>query len=199
MKKFFTASNIAKIGIFTALSVILYFVNFPLPFFPSFLQIHFSDLPALICGFALGPLGGAISVFVKILIKLPTTNTLGVGEFADLIVGLMFVLPASFIYKRDKSKASAIIGIIIGALCSIVSSIFANWLVIIPAYMRVYSLTLADIVGMCSKVLPFITEENFYPTYLFLSVLPFNTLRCVVVSVVTIFAYKHISNLLKRF
>ena len=68
MKNFFTASNIAKLGIFAALSVILYFLNFPLPFFPPFLEIHLSDLPALICGFALGPLGAVLTVVIKILI-----------------------------------------------------------------------------------------------------------------------------------
>ena len=70
MKNFFTASNIAKLGIFSALAVILYFLNFPLPFFPPFLEIHLSDLPALICGFTLGPIGGVLTVVIKILIKL---------------------------------------------------------------------------------------------------------------------------------
>ena len=71
MNKFFTSKNIAKIGIFSALATILYFVNFSLPIFPSFLKLHFSDLPALICGFELGPMAGALTVLVKVLIKLP--------------------------------------------------------------------------------------------------------------------------------
>lgn len=199
MKKFFTASNIAKLGIFSALATILYFINFPLPFFPSFLELHLSDLPALICGFVLGPWGGVITVLIKILIKLPFSSTFCVGECADLITGLAYVLPASIIYQKGKSKSSAIKGIIIGACCSVVISIFANWFVIIPFYLKVMGLSLSQIVGMCAKVIPFITEDNFFLCYLTLAVLPFNTLRCLLSALVTIFVYKRISNLLKRF
>jgi riboflavin transporter FmnP len=201
MKNFFTASNIAKLGIFSALAVILYFLNFPLPFFPPFLEIHLSDLPALICGFTLGPIGGVLTVVIKILIKLPFSATSFVGECADLILGIFFVLPASIIYKRAKTKKSAISGIIIGSLCSITASIFANWLVIVPFYTHetLGFTTMETLVKVCSGIMPFINESNFYPCYLFLSVLPFNALRCIVVSLITIFVYKRISNLLKRF
>lgn len=199
MTKIFTAKYIAKVGIFSALAFILYIFNFPLPFFPSFLEIHLSDFPALICGFALGPLGGALTVLVKILIKLPFTNTMCVGEFSDLINGLLFVLPASIIYGKNKNKKSAVIGITVGGIASVIGSIFANWLIIIPFYLRVMHWDLATIVNVCSKVIPFITETNFYPCYLFISVLPFNTLRCVIASLLTILVYKRISILLKRF
>ena len=199
MNKIFTSKYIAKVGIFSALAFVLYILNFPLPFFPSFLEIHLSDFPALICGFALGPLGGALTVLVKVLIKLPFTNTMGVGECADLINGLAFVLPAALIYKQNKNKKSAVMGITIGAMCSVVTSIFANWLVIIPFYLRVMHWDLATIVNFCAKVIPFITEDNFYPCYLFVSVLPFNTLRCIIASLITLLVYKRISILLKRF
>lgn len=199
MKNFFTSKNIAILGIFSALASILYFLNFPLPFFPSFLEIHLSDLPALICGFLLGPWGGVLTVVVKILIKLPFSSTFCVGECADLITGLLFVLPASILYRKGKSRKSAIIGIVVGGLCSVTASIFANWLVIIPFYLKVMHFSLEDIVYLCSKVIPFINESNFFPCYLFLSVLPFNTLRCLISALVTIFVYKRISNLFKRF
>lgn len=199
MRKFFTASNIAKVGIFSALAVILYFLNFPLPIFPSFLEIHLSDLPALISGFILGPIGGILTVVVKILIKLPFTSTFCVGETADLITGLMFVIPSSIIYRKHKTKKSALVGLVIGAICSVITSIFANWLVIIPFYLKVMNFTLSDLVYLCSKVIPFINEGNFYPCYIFLSVLPFNTLRCLIAVLVTFFVYKRISNLFKRF
>ncbi len=199
MNKFFSASNIAKLGIFSALATVLYFLNFPLPFFPPFLEIHLSDLPALICGFAMGPWGGVITVLIKVLIKLPFSSTFGVGECADLITGLLYVLPASIIYLKGKNKRSAVIGIIVGATCSVVASIFANWLVIVPFYLEVMNYELSMLVGVCSKVIPFITEQNFFPCYLFLSVLPFNALRCLFSALVTVFVYKRVSNLLKRF
>ena len=198
MSKFFTSSNIAKLGIFSALATVLYFINFPLPIFPSFLEIHFSDLPALICGFALGPIGGALTVLVKVLIKLPFTSTFCVGECADLITGLLYVIPASIIYQKGKSKSSAIKGMVIGALCSVASSILVNWFVLIPVYSKIV-VSFSVIVSMCSKIFPAINEGNFYTYYLTLSVLPFNVLRCLISGLLTIFVYKRVSNLLKRF
>ena len=48
-KKKFETSDVACIGIFTAFSIVLYFVKFNLPFiFPSFLEINFSLLPIII-------------------------------------------------------------------------------------------------------------------------------------------------------
>ena len=62
---------IAKVAIFSALSFILYlFPKFPLPIFPSFLDIQFSNLPAILGGFVLGPLGGCIIVIVRCALKL---------------------------------------------------------------------------------------------------------------------------------
>ncbi len=198
MDKFFTSKNIAKIGIFSALATILYFVNFPLPFFPFFLELHFSDLPALICGFALGPLAGALTVIVKILIKLPFTETFCVGEMADLITGLAFVLPASLIYSKSKEKSSAIIGLLLGSICSVATSLLANRFVIIPFYLGVMNLTLETLAQMCSPVLPMITAKNFYSIYIFGATLPFNTLRCLISALFTFLVYKRISTLLKR-
>lgn len=198
MEKFFTSKNIAKIGIFSALATILYFVNFSLPIFPSFLKLHFSDLPALICGFALGPLAGALTVLIKILIKLPFTETLCVGEIADLITGLAFVLPASMVYSKNKEKGSAILGLFLGALCSVGTSLLANRFVIIPFYLGAMNLTLDTLAKMCSPVLPMINAQNFYRIYIFGAALPFNTLRCFASAIFTFLVYKRISSLLKR-
>ena len=198
MNKFFTSKNIAKIGIFSALATILYFVNFSLPIFPSFLKLHFSDLPALICGFALGPMAGALTVLVKVLIKLPFTDTFCVGETADLITGLAFVLPASIVYSRKKEKSSAILGLVLGAVCSIGTSLLANRFIIIPFYLGAMNLTLDTLAKMCMPVLPSINAQNFYRIYIWAAALPFNSLRCIASAGFTFFVYKHISSLLKR-
>ncbi len=76
------AHSMAVMAILTAVSYILYlFVKFPLPFlFPAFLDIQISEMPALLGGFALGPVQGAIIVIVKCLLKLPFSSTACVGE-----------------------------------------------------------------------------------------------------------------------
>ncbi|MBQ7408693.1 MAG: ECF transporter S component [Clostridia bacterium] len=198
-ERYFTARRIAKLGIFSALAVILYFLNFPLPFFPSFLEIHLSDLPALICGFSMGPLGGFLVILVKILIKLPFSSTMCVGELADLITGSAFVLPASFLYKNGRTRKSAVIGMLIGSLCSVATAVVSNWLIIIPFYLNVMHVSIEALAEMCSSVIPFITAQNFYACYIPLSVIPFNLLRCLIASLVTFFVYKRVSTLLKKF
>ncbi len=198
---FFSAKSVAKIGIFTALSCVLYlFVNIPLPFlFPAFLKLNISDFPALICGFALGPVSGLIVLVIKIFLKLlmDGAESMGAGELSDLINGVVFVLVSSLIYKHNKCKKSAIIGIILGGIASIITSIISNRFLIIPYYITIGGMNMDMLVGACS-IIPGITAENFYLYYISFAVIPFNLLRCIFVGCVTFFTYKHISKLLHK-
>jgi len=198
---FFSAKTIAKIGIFTAMSCVLYlFVNIPLPFlFPGFLKLNISDFPALICGFALGPASGIIVIAIKFLLKLLISGaeSMGAGELSDLINGLAFVVTSALIYKRNKCKKSAVIGIILGGVASVITSIFSNRFLIIPYYITVGGMTMDILVGACS-IIPGITVDNFYFYYILFAVVPFNLLRCLLVGLTTFFTYKHISKLLHK-
>ncbi len=198
MGKFFTAKRVAKIAIFAALAFVLYIINIPLPFlFPSFLEINVSDFPALIGGFSLGPLSGALIVIVKILIKLPFSSTLCVGELSDLVNGLAFVLPASFFYKAHKTKGGALIGLLIGGFSSIATAILANVFAMIPLYLNVMHYSLEDIASLCPEFCK-VTADNFYTYYVFLAVIPFNLLRCFLAGLVTMFTYKPLSKLINK-
>jgi len=114
------ALTLAKLAILSAISYILYmFVKFPLPMlFPSFLDLQISDLPALIGGFAMGPWYGCIIIVVKCLLKMPFTGTACVGELGDIVMGIAFVLPASFIYKYHKTRKGALLSLAVGVLSS---------------------------------------------------------------------------------
>lgn len=197
-QEFFSAKNIAKIAILSAIAYVLYlFVKFPLPFiFPAFLDIQFSDLPALIGGFAMGPWAGCLIVIVKCLLKMPFSTTACVGEIADIIMGIAFVLPASILYKKAKSKKSAFIGVIIGAVCCVVASIVANWLLLIPFYAKMFGWE--AILGMVSSLYANVTQATFYTYYILLAVIPFNILRCSIVVAFTFLLYKRVSPILHR-
>lgn len=201
--KFFTAGNMAVMAILTAISYILYmFVKFPLPFaFPGWLDMQISDLPALLGGFALGPVAGCIIIVVKCRLKMPFTGTACVGELADIIVGIAFVLPASLLYRKFKNRKSAGLGLIVGSFSAIAFAILANWLVLIPFYSSMFgngdaAAGLAKIVGMVSALYPKVTTDNFYSYYLPLAVLPFNAIRCIVCALITYFTYKPLSKAL---
>lgn len=203
-KAYFSAGNIAIMGILTAIAFVLYaFVKFPLAFmFPSWLDIQISDLPALLGGFALGPVAGCIIIVVKCCLKMPMTGTGCVGELADIIVGIAFVLPASLIYKYHKNKKGAILGMVLGSACAVAASVLANWVVLIPFYAKHffgggdYAVGLETICGMVSVLYNGVNTENFYVYYLFLAVVPFNILRCAICAIITYFTYKPLSRAL---
>ena len=68
--QYFTPTRIAVIAVFATIAGVLYAFGFPINVaFPSWLELNFSDIPALIGTFALAPVSGGIIVFVKILIK----------------------------------------------------------------------------------------------------------------------------------
>jgi len=199
--KFFSTSRIAVIALFSALSGVLYgLLRIPLPFFASWLELNFSDIPALIGTFALGPISGALIIFFKIIIKLiiSNTSTVFVGELADLLVGLAFVVPAGIIYKRRRTLKGAVVAMLIGSAASIAMAMVANRLILIPFYINVMGWGMDMLVKMLSGLYPSITADSFYAFYIFASVLPFNAMRCVIACLVTALLYKRISKLIVK-
>ena len=136
MKKRFTTDYIAKIAVLSALSVVIYtFTRFPI--FPppyNVLDLDFSGLPSLIGGFALGPLAGVIIEVIKVLSKIAMQGLSfgGVGDLSNLIISLSFVLPATIIYKYNKSLKGAIIGLSVSVVSQIIIGALSNYFIIIP-------------------------------------------------------------------
>ena len=201
--QFFTPTRIAVIAMFATLSGILYVFGFPIGVaFPSWLELNFSDIPALIGTFALGPLSGGIIVFIKILLKLiiKGTSTAFVGELADLVIGLAFVVPAGLIYKRRRTFRGALLGMAVGSACSVAMAILANWLVLVPFYIKLFYNGSWDTLVSAMQALfgDKVTKDTFYNFYLWASVLPFNILRCLIAVLITLPVYKRISALINR-
>ena len=204
--KFFTAGNMAVMGILSAIAYVLYLLPklipiFNLPFFPPWLDIQISDLPALLGGFAIGPWASVIIIVVKCALKMPLTSTSCVGELADIVVGIAFVLPASILYRKIKQRKGALLGMLIGTLSAVIISVLANWLVLVPFYAWHYGLSDANkgwsiILSAVSSIYEGVTRESFYKYYLFLGVIPFNLMRCVICSLITYFVYKPLSKAL---
>ena len=103
---------------------------FDFPIIPAFpwLKIDLSEVPALMGGFAYGPITGGIIVILKVFLRflIKGTETGFVGETANIIIGLALVVPAAWLYNRNKSKKTAIVGMVIGALVMQVLGIVAN-------------------------------------------------------------------------
>ncbi len=192
----FTTAYIAKVAILTAISFILYaFAKFPLPFmFPGFLEIQISELPALLAGFSMGPVSACIVIVLKCLFKLAMSHTGNVGELTDILLGISFVLPASVIYQLHKDKKHALIGLAVGSAILTALSLIVNRFISIPFYAKLYGFD--AVVGMVSSLYENVTVDNFYTYYLLIGVLPFNILRCIIVSGLTFVLYKRLSKIL---
>lgn len=200
---YFSATRIAVISMFSALAGLLYVFGFPIAVaFPSWLELNFSDIPALIGTFALGPVSGAIIVLVKILLKLiiKGTSTVFVGELADLLIGVAFVVPAGLIYNKKRTFKGALLAMCVGTVCSTAMSILANWLVLVPFYRQLFFKgSWAPLVGIMQALFgEGCTQETFYNFYLWCSVLPFNIMRCIIAVAVTLPVYKHISRVINK-
>lgn len=131
------ARSLALGGMLSALSAILMFFSFNVPFVPSFLKIDFSELPALIGAYALGPIAGAAICLVKNLINVLFTTTGGVGELSNFILGVCLVVPAGLAYKRMPSRKGAFIGGLIGAVVMAGLSLITNYYIVYPVYAKI--------------------------------------------------------------
>jgi riboflavin transporter FmnP len=197
--KIFTTKFITRVAIFSAISTILYIVpylKFPVPFFPSFLEIHFDEIPALIAGFAYGPLAGFFVILIKTIIKLPLTSTLCVGEIADLIYGLTLVIPASLIYKNKRTLKNAFIGLGVSTLIQVVVSSFLTTFVMLDFYIFVMGFSKEALLGMCQAANPNITSLSW--PFLLMVGLPFNLFKDILLCFLTALLYKRLHRLIDR-
>lgn len=169
-------NKLVKIALLSAIAAILMFLELPLFPVAPWLKLDFSELPVLMGAFAFGPVVGIAIEALKILLNLFMNGsvTAGVGELANFLIGISFIVPASLIYKKFRSKKGAIIGMIIGGLSINVLGILANVYILLPFYnMNLQGKALLD--------------------YILLGLIPLNTIKAVSVSILTYILYKRVS------
>lgn len=173
------SAKLAKMAMLVAVSIVLVMlIRFPI--FPAvaFLEYDPADIPILIGTFAFGPLAGVTLTVVTSLIQgLTVSASSGLyGIIMHIIATAALVLVAGLIYRRHKSKKSAIIGLVLGTVAMTVVMFFAN-MVITPMFT---GMPLAAIM----ELMPFI--------------LLFNIVKAGINSIVTFVLYKRISPFLHR-
>ncbi|MFI3208544.1 MAG: ECF transporter S component [Eubacteriales bacterium] len=183
--------RIAQIGMLAAIAVILMLFQIPLPFAPAFYQIDLSEVPVLIGSFAMGPIAGMMIELVKILLNLLIngTKTAGVGEVANFLIGCALCMPAGIIYRMNKTKKNAVIGLVVGTIFMTVVGSLLNAYVLLPAYALAFQMPIDGLVAMGSAINGNITDLMTFVLY---AVAPFNLLKGVVVSVIVLVSYKKI-------
>ena len=191
-----TTHNLTVAAMLSAVAFILMFIEFPIPMLiPAFIKMDFSDLPALLGAFALGPVYGVIISFMKNLlhIVIKGTSTACVGELSNFILGAIFSAVAGCIYKHHKSRKTAIIGAVAGAVAMGVLSVPSNYFVVYPAYVQFYHIPLEAILGMYQAILP---SADSLIKCLILFNLPFTLVKGLLDAVLCMLIYKPLSPIL---
>lgn len=181
----------------SAIAVILMYFDFPIPFIaPGFYKIDFSEIPVLIGSFMLGPCAGVIIEAVKVILHfcMKGTTTAFVGDFANFILGCMYVVPAAIIYHTKKTRKMAMISLIAGGVILVIAGMLLNAWYLLPKYSELYGIPLDVLIAMGTKVNASITDVF---SFVALAVAPFNIIRALIDGIVTVILYKYLSHQLK--
>ena len=195
MSFFKSTRNLVAVGILGAIGAVLMILNFNIPtIMPSFIKLDFSELPAIIATFAYGPIGGIMVCLVKNLLNfILASNTGGVGELSNFILGCAYVIPAGLIYKKNRTFKGAIISAIVGSVTAGCVSFFSNYFLIYPLFTLI-GWPMSAIIGMYTLIFPKITE--LWQALLYFNV-PFTFIKCMLTSIITFLVYKRISPILR--
>lgn len=194
--KFLTTRTMVVTAILGAVAGLLMLAELPLTFVaPNFYKLDLSELPVMIGTFALGPVAGVLIELIKILVKfvIKGSSTGGVGELANFLIGCAFVIPAGILYQMKKTKQRAILGLALGTLTMALAGMVMNALVLLPFYSKM--MPLETIIGLGASIFP---QVNSVWSFALWCVVPFNLIKGIVISVLTMFLYKRVSRLIKE-
>jgi riboflavin transporter len=172
-----------SIGMLSSIAYLLMLLNFPLPLFPNFLFVDFSDIPALIAALIFGPIAGIlVELFKNVLNYLATGSQTGipVGHIANFLAGIVFVLPTYYVYNRLKTKKGMTLALIAGTIIMAVVMSILNYVIILPAYT-----VLMGFPDMRNLVVP--------------AILPFNLLKGILMSVIFMLLFVRMQAWINKF
>lgn len=188
-EKVISTRTITMTALLAAVSYILAFLEFPVPFSPSFARM---DLSALIGAFAFGPLTGGLIELVKNVLQLLSTSTGGVGELANFLMGASYVMTAGFIYKCHKTKKMAAAACIISSIIMGIVAAITNYFILLPLFENF--MPLDQLIQSFGMFIPFIHTKLDIVLY---NAFPFNMLKGLVIGAVTMVIYKKLTPVLK--
>mgnify|MGYP002515734322 CR=1 FL=1 len=197
-KETWNTKTMVKISVLGVISFILMFFEIPMPFLaPTFMKIDISDLPSLIGSFAIGPMAGVIIQLLKnvlnVLIEGSTTG--GVGELANFVVGSAFAYTAGFVYYKKKTFGRAVVGLLLGTVAMTIVITLANYFIMFPLYAKLMGQDIQAFVDMGTAINKNITDLK---SMMLISIVPFNLLKGVMITALTLLIYKRVSPILHK-
>ncbi len=182
---------IAVTGILGAVAAVLMMLSFSVPFMPSFIKLDFSELPALIAAFSLGPWSGVLVCLIKNLINLPLTTTGCIGELSNFLLGVCFVLPAGLIYRFRHNRRAGLLASVLGSVAMGLLSLPINYYLTYPVYAKF--LPIEQIISMYQEIFPGV--DGLLGCLLIFNV-PYTCLKGLLNTALAFLIYKPLSPLL---
>lgn len=160
--------KLVVLALLASISLVLFFISFPLPMLPPYLKVDFSDIPALLAGLIFSPLAGVLVVFMKNIIYFAISGaTDPIGVTANFIAGTLFIFPVAYLYHRYNGVKSIVAGLVIGTVVMASVMSVLNYFFILPAYSWLIGMEMNDTIKWAS---------------VFGGILPFNFIKGIIVS-----------------
>ena len=138
VKKRNNVRKLTALGMLGAISIILVAtVHFPIIPAAPFLEYDPADVPILIGAFAFGPVAGfLLTVVVSIIQGMTVSAASGgpIGIIMHIVATGSCVLIAGNVYRRNKTRKTAAVALVIGALTMTVAMVVMN-LILTPIFL----------------------------------------------------------------
>lgn len=189
-----SAKKVAIVGILAALSVILMNIwHFPImpPPFTKMFKLDFADIPALIAASVVSPACGIFVVLIRNLVHLLRSDTLGIGELSNFILGSVFSCFTGFFIRKCKEgfasiKTYKLITVMFFAIIvEIITAVLSNYFIVLPLYAKHMNFDVAAMGGMKEFIVS--------------GVLPFNAIKAGINSIIFVTLYKALVPKIKQY
>ena len=187
------------VALLAALSFLIMLISFPLPIFPAFLTLDFSDLPAIIGAIIFGPGAGIVIEGLKNLLHYLIVGSftgVPIGEVANFLAGSIYILGGAWIYKKSQTTKNLLGGLLAGTVIMSVVMAFLNYFIIFPAYAIFMGFSTSQAVNMARMANHQI--HNLFTLIIF-AILPFNLLKGLVLTFIIIPVYNRLKGFIKTF
>ncbi|MDM5154105.1 ECF transporter S component [Bacillus sp. DX1.1] len=137
MKQKKSVVQMVSVAMLSSIAYLLMMFDFPFPGLPPFLEIDFSDVPALIAAIIFSPIAGVIVEGIKNVLHYGIQGSLTgvpVGEVANFIAGCIFIAPAAFLFRKHRTVKSLTTGLMLGTISMTLIMSVLNYFIILPAY-----------------------------------------------------------------
>lgn len=192
-KNLFSTKQMVTIALLSALAYVLMMVHLPFKYL-GFLELEFSDVPAVAAALVYGPGAGVMVELLKNLVKAVTaTTTGGVGELANFLISICYIIPVGFLYKKWKGRYKTVLSFSAGLAGFILAGIVVNYFITVPLYAALFG-GMDAVVGICAATVPAV--KNLATVVIF-GITPFNFVKGILMSVIGYAVYKSLRRALE--